>query len=172
LFQISFVIFSFLFLLCLLTLDQKKKKKVILVVASNEPFQSQTVESLDLAIEWNVPIIVVLNKIDLPDAKPDEALVNVLTHTNQYSKPRKLSRTSSRPLSSGSSSLSSPHSRSFHLDDRFYSITQPGPVCCAVQVSAKNHDNIDDLKRAFAHALSITKPTAGLIIFFFFTFSS
>ena len=142
-------------------------EKVLLVVASNEPLQSQTKESLDFAIESNAPIVVVLNKIDLPNSDPQNALINVLNHTNQLAKKRPLTR-------SASSRGGSPDpSRSFRLDGRFYSILQPGPICCAVQVSAKNQDNINDLKRALSHAYRLTSPKAGSIsLSFFLIFSS
>ncbi|MBT4722750.1 GTP-binding protein, partial [Candidatus Falkowbacteria bacterium] len=43
-----------------------------LVVASNEGVKPQTVEALKIAQESGVPIIVAVNKIDLPDANPDK----------------------------------------------------------------------------------------------------
>ena len=44
---------------------------VILVVAANDGVMPQTVEALDHAKAAGVPIIVAVNKIDLPDANPD-----------------------------------------------------------------------------------------------------
>lgn len=44
----------------------------ILVVAANEGVKPQTVEALKIAQEAGVPIIVAVNKIDLPDANPDK----------------------------------------------------------------------------------------------------
>ena len=44
---------------------------VILVVAANDGVMPQTVEALDHAKTAEVPIIVVINKIDLPDANTD-----------------------------------------------------------------------------------------------------
>ncbi len=44
---------------------------VILVVAADDGVMPQTVEAIDHAKAANVPIIVAINKIDHPDAKPD-----------------------------------------------------------------------------------------------------
>ncbi|ADN02063.1 translation initiation factor IF-2 [Spirochaeta thermophila] len=44
---------------------------VVLVVAANDGVMPQTVEALNHAKEANVPIIVAINKVDLPDANPD-----------------------------------------------------------------------------------------------------
>jgi len=44
---------------------------VILVVAANDGAMPQTIEAVDHAKEAGVPIIVAVNKIDLPDANPD-----------------------------------------------------------------------------------------------------
>ena len=45
---------------------------VVLVVSANEGFKPQTVEAMNHALAANVPIIVAINKIDLPDADPDK----------------------------------------------------------------------------------------------------
>jgi len=45
---------------------------VILVVAANDGVMPQTIEALNHAKEAKVPIIVAINKIDLPDANPDK----------------------------------------------------------------------------------------------------
>jgi translation initiation factor IF-2 len=44
---------------------------VVLVVAANDGVMPQTIEAIHHARAANVPIIVALNKIDLPDANPD-----------------------------------------------------------------------------------------------------
>ncbi len=44
---------------------------VVLVVAADSRVMPQTVEAIDHARAANVPIIVAINKIDLPEAKPD-----------------------------------------------------------------------------------------------------
>jgi translation initiation factor IF-2 len=44
---------------------------VILVVAANDGVMPQTVEAINHAKEAKVPIIVAINKMDLPDANPD-----------------------------------------------------------------------------------------------------
>jgi len=45
---------------------------VVLVVAADDGIKPQTKEAIDHANAGNVPIIVAVNKIDKPDAKPDE----------------------------------------------------------------------------------------------------
>jgi len=47
---------------------------VILVVAANDGVMPQTREAIDHARAANVPIIVAINKCDLPDAKPDRVM--------------------------------------------------------------------------------------------------
>ncbi|MEG1979290.1 MAG: translation initiation factor IF-2, partial [Victivallaceae bacterium] len=49
----------------------------ILVVAANEGFKPQTVEALKHAKAANVPIIVAMNKIDLPDADPNKVMLHM-----------------------------------------------------------------------------------------------
>src|SRR5579871_4486545 len=44
---------------------------VILVVAADDGIMPQTVEAINHAVAADVPIIVAINKIDKPDAKPD-----------------------------------------------------------------------------------------------------
>jgi translation initiation factor IF-2 len=44
---------------------------VVLVVAANDGVMPQTVEAINHAKEAKVPIIVAVNKVDLPDANPD-----------------------------------------------------------------------------------------------------
>lgn len=45
---------------------------VVLVVAANDGVMPQTIEAINHAKEANVPIIVAINKIDLPEANPDK----------------------------------------------------------------------------------------------------
>jgi translation initiation factor IF-2 len=45
---------------------------VILVVAANDGVMPQTIEAINHAKDAKVPIIVAINKIDLPDANPDK----------------------------------------------------------------------------------------------------
>jgi len=50
---------------------------VILVVAANEGVKSQTIEAINHAKAANVPIIVAVNKIDLPSANPSKVLADL-----------------------------------------------------------------------------------------------
>ena len=45
---------------------------VILVVAADDGIKPQTKEAIDHAHAGNVPILVAINKIDKPEAKPEE----------------------------------------------------------------------------------------------------
>ena len=45
---------------------------VILVVAANDGVMPQTIEAINHAKDAGVPIIVAINKIDLPEANPDK----------------------------------------------------------------------------------------------------
>jgi translation initiation factor IF-2 len=49
----------------------------ILVVAADDGFKPQTVEAMKHAQEAKVPIIVAMNKMDLPDANPDKVLLHM-----------------------------------------------------------------------------------------------
>jgi translation initiation factor IF-2 len=49
----------------------------ILVVAADDGFMPQTIEAMNHARAANVPIIVAINKIDLPDANPDKVLLHM-----------------------------------------------------------------------------------------------
>lgn len=50
---------------------------VILVVAADDGFMPQTVEAMNHALAAKVPIIVAINKVDLPDANPDKVLLHM-----------------------------------------------------------------------------------------------
>ena len=50
---------------------------VVLVVSAAEGFKPQTVEAMNHALAAKVPIIVAINKIDLPEADPDKVLLNM-----------------------------------------------------------------------------------------------
>ena len=49
----------------------------VLVVSATEGFKAQTVEAMNHALAAKVPIIVAINKIDLPDADPDKVLLHM-----------------------------------------------------------------------------------------------
>ena len=53
---------------------------VILVVAANDGVMRQTLEALSHAKDAKVPIIVAVNKIDLPDAQPDRIRQQLADH--------------------------------------------------------------------------------------------
>ena len=50
---------------------------VVLVVSAAEGFKPQTVEAMNHALAAKVPIIVAINKIDLPEADPDKVLLHM-----------------------------------------------------------------------------------------------
>ncbi len=50
---------------------------VVLVVAANDGFMTQTIEALNHARAAKVPLIVAINKIDLPDANPDKIILQM-----------------------------------------------------------------------------------------------
>jgi translation initiation factor IF-2 len=56
---------------------------VILVVAADDGVMPQTVEAIQHAKAANVPIIVAINKIDKPDAKPQRVRTELLQHEIQ-----------------------------------------------------------------------------------------
>lgn len=53
---------------------------VILVVAANDGIMPQTVEAINHAKAANVPIIVAINKMDLPEANPEKVRMELLQH--------------------------------------------------------------------------------------------
>ncbi|NLE65488.1 MAG: translation initiation factor IF-2 [Elusimicrobia bacterium] len=53
---------------------------VVVVVAANEGLMPQTLEAIDHARAGNVPIVVALNKIDLPDSDPDKVKKQLMEH--------------------------------------------------------------------------------------------
>ena len=50
---------------------------VVLVVSAAEGFKPQTVEAMNHALGAKVPIVVAINKIDLPEADPDKVLLHM-----------------------------------------------------------------------------------------------
>jgi translation initiation factor IF-2 len=53
---------------------------VILIVAANDGVMPQTVEAINHARAAEVPIIVAVNKVDLPDANPDRVKQELMQH--------------------------------------------------------------------------------------------
>ncbi len=56
---------------------------VVLVVAADDGAMPQTIEAINHAKAAEVPIIVAVNKIDLPGANPDKVLTDLLQHDVQ-----------------------------------------------------------------------------------------
>ena len=55
----------------------------ILVVAADDSVMPQTIESISHAKAAGVPIIVAVNKCDVPDSNPDKVLTDLLQHDIQ-----------------------------------------------------------------------------------------
>ncbi len=53
---------------------------VVIVVAANDSIMPQTIEAISHAKAAEVPIIIAINKIDLPDANPDKVKQDLLQH--------------------------------------------------------------------------------------------
>ncbi|MDH5723068.1 MAG: translation initiation factor IF-2 [Alphaproteobacteria bacterium] len=53
---------------------------VVIVVAANDSIMPQTIEAINHAKAANVPIIIAINKIDLPDANPSKVKQDLLQH--------------------------------------------------------------------------------------------
>jgi translation initiation factor IF-2 len=56
---------------------------VVLVVAANDSVMPQTIEAIAHAKAAKVPMIVAINKIDLPDARPERVKTDLLQHDVQ-----------------------------------------------------------------------------------------
>ncbi len=56
---------------------------VVLVVAANDSVMPQTIEAINHAKAAKVPMIVAINKIDLPDAKPEKVKTDLLQYDVQ-----------------------------------------------------------------------------------------
>ena len=56
---------------------------VILVVAADDGVMPQTVEAINHAKAAKAPMIVAINKVDRPDAKPERVRTELLQHEIQ-----------------------------------------------------------------------------------------
>jgi translation initiation factor IF-2 len=53
---------------------------VVLVVAANDSVMPQTIEAINHAKAAKVPLIVAINKVDLPDARPERVKTDLIQH--------------------------------------------------------------------------------------------
>ncbi len=53
---------------------------VVIVVAANDGIMPQTEEAIKIAKDARVPILVAINKIDLPDANPEDVMIELTRH--------------------------------------------------------------------------------------------
>ena len=142
------------------------------MVAADEGPKNQTIESLEMAQEWGLPVIVAINKIDLPNATPVQALEGVLEHSGQLPLPSVLeelrSTSKSRPTlrrSTAQQSLPSSFSKVASTmefwNDLVLRIDNPGAIKRAIGISAKNKLNYGALIEAIRSVTAELDLKAG-----------